>query len=282
MTWFLLAIAASLMFASMDLLMRTLSVRTSSPRVFSVVFNLWGSAFAVAVFIAQGGSFLSLSRLTPFQYLLIASTCILYGIYERFQFTARQGMDAATYSIILKISSVISFLGAVLYLGESITVAKIAGTSLIIAASMMLVYKNPRFVYSSAMGYALICAVALGITGFLDKPASAPVTASLYSFLVWIVPIGIIAFPGVRISEVIREFRIGGKRVALAALLNVAGYIIYIRALSLAEASQVNPITSTSGILTVLGGIYLLSERDHLKRKIAAGILAFAGVVLLA
>lgn len=193
MTWLLFAIAASLMFASMDLLMRTLSTRTSSPRVFSVVFNLWGAAFAVVVFFIQGGSFVSLRSLTPIQCLLIASTCILYGIYERFQFSARQGMDAATYSIILKISSVISFLGAVWYLGESISVSKIAGTSLIIIASLMLVYKNPRFVYSPAMGYALICAIALGATGFLDKPASAPVSASLYSFLVWIVPIGIIA-----------------------------------------------------------------------------------------
>lgn len=281
MTWFLLAAASAFIFAALELLMRVLSVKTHSPRIFSLVFNLWGAVFAIMLFIAEGGSFASLASLTLSQYLWIVAAIILYGIYERSQFFARRGMDAATFSIIMKLNTVIGFFGAILVLGEPLTITKVVGVALIIGASLSLVYKNPKFTLSEAFIYTLVCAATLGSTGFVDKPASSPLPATLYSFLVWCFPLFIIAFPRVSKKEFVRELKIGGWKVALAALLNVVGYIIYIHAVTLAEASRVNPIVATYGILTVIGGIFILKERDHFWRKIAAGIVAFAGVILL-
>jgi len=281
MLWFLLAIGSAFIFAAQDLLMRILAVRTGSPRLFSVVFNLYGAAFAILLFLSERGSLAALWGLTPVQYALLASTIILYGLYERTQFFARSGTDASTFAIIFRLSTVIGFIGAIFFLQEAMTPGKIAGVVLIILASLLLVYKNPKFKFTPAFGYAVLCAVLLGLTSVLDKPASAFLPASLYSFVVWCMPIVIIAFPRVTKKEIVRELRIGGWKVALAALLNVVGYIMYINALSLAEASRVNPIAATSGILTVAGGIVLLKEHGHLWRKIAAGVLAFVGVILL-
>ncbi len=281
MLWFYLAIAACLIFAAQELLMRVLSIRAGSPRVFSFVFNAWGALFAIAVFIAEKGSFRQLAHLTPIQISLILTAIVLYGIYERSQFVARRGIDAATFSIIMKINTVISFVGAIVFLGEPMTLNKTFGVTLIIAAGLLLVYKNPKFRISESFLYTLLCALALGTVGFVDKPASAPVPPALYSFLVWCAPLAIIAFPGIRIRDVRKEFKIGSWKVAAAALLNVVGYIIYLKALTLADASRVNPIVATSGILTVLGGIIVLRERDHFLRKILAGFIAFAGVILL-
>ena len=281
MLWFFLAIASALIFASQELLMRVLAVRTGSPRIFAVVFNIWGALFAILLFLFERGSLDALGTLTPVQYLLLASTVILYGFYERTQFYARQGVDASTFAIIFRLSTVIGFVGAILFLGEPFTVAKLVGVLLIIAASLFLIYKNPKFSLTRPFWYAVLCAVFLGLTSVLDKPASAPLPATLYSFAVWCFPIIIIAFPGVRKKELVREFHIGGWKVALAALLNVTGYILYIQAMSLAEASRVNPISATSGIFTVAGGILLLHERSHLQRKIVATVLAFMGVLLL-
>jgi len=281
MLWFFLALASAFIFTAQELLMRVLAVRTGSPRIFAVVFNLWGALFAVVMFVLERGSLAALLGLTPTQYLLIASTVILYGLYERTQFFARQGTDASTFAIIFRLSTVIGFIGAILFLQEALTVEKIIGVFLIILASLLLVFKNPKFAMTPALGYAVLCAVLLGLTSILDKPASEPLPATLYSFIVWCLPIVIVAYPRITKKEIVREFHIGGWKVALAALFNVVGYIIYIQALSLAEASRVNPISATSGVLTVFGGILLLKEHGHLWRKIIATIVAFAGVVLL-
>ena len=281
MVWFYLAIASTVTFAAQELLMRMLSIKTGNPRIFSTVFNLWGSAFAILVFLLQKGSLLELFHLSFWQYLLIAMSIVCYGLYERFQFSARSGMDAATFAIVMRLQTVIAFMGAMVFLHEPFTLVKTAGVLLVVSASFLLVYKNPSFRYTPAFGYAILCSVLLGSTGFIDKPASAPLHASLYSFLMWVVPLAIIVYPGISAQELRKEFRIGGWKVALAALLNVVGYIIYIQAISFAEASRINPIVATNSVLTVLGGIFLLHERDHFWRKILAGFIAFAGVALL-
>lgn len=281
MLWFFLALASALIFAAQELLMRILAIRTGSPRIFAVVFNLWGAGFALLLFLLERGSLAGLMGLSTTQYVLLASTVILYGLYERTQFFARQGTDASTFAIIFRLSTVIGFIGAIIFLQEALTPEKISGVLLIISASLLLVFKNPKFAVTPALGYAVLCAVLLGLTSVLDKPASEPLPATLYSFVVWCFPIVIVAFPKITKKEIVREFHIGGWKVALAAFLNVVGYIVYIQALSLAEASRVNPITATTGIFTVAGGIYFLKEHGHLWRKIIATIIAFIGVVLL-
>lgn len=281
MTWFYLALTSAFIFAAQELLMRVLSVQTGSPRLFSLVFNLWGTVFSAALFVIERGSFAPLTALSITQYLWIAAALLLYGIYERSQFFARQGQDAATFTVIMRINTVVGFFGAIAFLGEPLTLAKAAGVTMVILASLLLVFHNPHFKFSKSFFYTLLCAVALGMVGFVDKPASAPVPPTLYSFLVWCLPLGIIAFPGVSRKDLIKEMRIGGWKVALAAILNVVGYVIYINALSMSDASRVNPITATYSILTVLGGVVLLRERDHYGRKILAGLIACIGVILL-
>lgn len=69
MLWFLLAIASALIFAAQELLMRVLAIRTGSPRIFAVLFNLWGALFAVILFLFERGSLSGLFGLTPMQYL---------------------------------------------------------------------------------------------------------------------------------------------------------------------------------------------------------------------
>jgi len=281
MFWFYLAVAATFIFAAQELLMRVLSIRTDNPRLFSVAYNTWGAAFAILLFVVQRGTLSALLTLRMPQILLIAASAAMYGLYERYQFNARRGMDAATFAIVMRLQTVIAFFGAILFLGESLTLVKFSGVLLIVVATMLLIYRNPKFSFTPAFWYAMVCSIMLGATGFTDKPASVALPASLYSFLMWTLPLGIIAFPGIQVKQLKKEFRNGGWHIAIAAILNVVGYIIYIRALGLAEASRVNPIVATNSVITVLGGIYLLHERDHFRRKLLAGIIAFAGVILL-
>lgn len=279
--WFILALISAVLFASQELLMRVTAVRTGSPRVFSLVFNLWGASLAALFFFINGGSFRILFSLSPHQYGLLFLAVVVYGMYERTHFFARQGVEASVFAIIFRLSTVIGFIGAISLLHELLTGQKILGVCMVITASFLLIFRNPKFRISTPFWYAIASAVLLGFASVVDKPASAALPASLYSILVWCLPLPIIAFPGISKNELIKEFRIGGWKIALAALVNVSGYIIYITALSMAEASRVNPIEATSGILTVLGGIVFLREKDHMTRKLFAGLIAFIGVILL-
>lgn len=281
MPWHFYALLSALIFAVQDLLMRVLAVKSDIPRAFSVVFNLWGAFFAILAFIIQGGSFSQLSKLTPLNILFISSTIILYGLYERYQFSARKGINASSLSIIFRLSTVIAFIGSIVFLREVLTINKIIGATLIIGASGLLLYKNIHLTRNRSLGLAFLCSIFLGIAWILDKPASAHIQPALYSFFVWCIPIFIIAFPKIQLQQIRKEFYIGGWKVAFAALLNVVGFILNIQAFSLADASRVIPTVSINGILIVLGGIIILREHDHIVRKILAASIAFVGVYLL-
>lgn len=105
MPWYFYALLSALFFAAQELLMRVLAIKSGIPRVFSVIFNAWGAFFAVIVFILQRGSFSGLWQLSPVQYVLIVSSMIAYGLYERYQFTARKGLDASFLAIIFRLES---------------------------------------------------------------------------------------------------------------------------------------------------------------------------------
>lgn len=281
MPWYIYPLGSAVFFASQELLMRVMAVRSHSPRVASVIFNLWGAVFAVTLFLLQKGSFRQLFDLTWSQYALLVAAIILYGLYERFQFFARKGVEASTLAILFKLTTVIAFTGSIVLLGELLTFHKMFGALLIVGGTLLLVYRNPKFEFTPAFGFAIFCVVIMGIAQVVDKLASAPMSATLYSFILWTAPICIIAFPGFTKREFFSELKIGSWKVPLAAFLNVSGYILLIRAYALADASRVIPIMSINGILAVLGGIVLLRERDHLWRKLAAGLIAFTGVYLL-
>ncbi len=123
--------------------------------------------------------------------------------------------------------------------------------------------------------------LSLGIAWMLDKPGSQGLPASLYSFIVWVAPLGVIALPSLSFKQLRREAIIGGWKVALLAFLNVFGYFIYLKALALENAAKIIPITSSSATLIVLAGIFLLKERTFMTRKILAGVLMFFGILLL-
>lgn len=281
MPWYFYALLSTVFFAAQDLFMRVLAVKSGVPRIFSVVFNLWGAFFAILAFIIQKGSFNDLKALTPSNIILILCAIILYGLYERTHFSARKGIDASSFSIIFRLNTVIAFIGSIVWLNESITVDKIFGAVLIIGASFLLIYKNIKLKINRSFWLAILSAMLLGIVVVVDKPASAHMQPALYSFLVWCFPIFIIAFPSVSLKQLKKEFSIGGFKVAFTALLNVTGFILFIKAMAMTDASRVILVDSLIGIFVVLGGIVILKEHDHIWRKICAAIIAFIGVYIL-
>lgn len=279
--WLILALGAVIMFTAQNLLMRVLAVKSEHPRTFSFVFNSWGTVFAAILYLIERPSLASLPHFTWIQVLLIIGATLGYGLYERTHFLARKELEASTTAILFRLTPVITFIGALLFLHEPFTITKFAGSAILIGASLVVVHKNPKLQASSAVWIAVFAAVMLGLAGVFDKPASFGIPANLYSVALWGLSLIIVAFPTISLSQLKTEFIIGGWKVAITALLNVIGFVFYVQALSLADASLVTPVTSSSGTLTVIAGIFFLKEKSFVGRKILAGILMAFGILLL-
>ena len=279
--WLILSLAAVLMFTAQNILMRVLAVKSDHPRTFSFIFNLWGTLFALLIFAIERPSMISITRISWLQILLIGGAALGYGLYERTHFLARKHLDASTTAVLFRLGPIIAFIGAIIFLHEPLTVTKFIGASILIGASFIVLHKNPHLRANRAVYLAIFGASMLGLAALFDKPASDGIPVALYSAAMWAFSLPIIAFPKMTLKQLKKEFSIGGWKVALTAFLNVFGFILYLKALSLADASRVIPITSSTGTLTVLAGIFILKENSYIGRKIFAGILMLVGILLL-
>lgn len=279
--WLILALLAAFIFTAQNLLMRVLAVKSVHPRTFSFVFNSWGTFFAVILFFIERPSLDIFPHISWTQWFLIAGAVAGYGLYERTHFLARKELEASTTAILFRLAPVISFVGALVFLHEPLTFPKLTGAALLIGASLVVIYKNPKLRANRAVWIALFSATMLGFAGLFDKPASRGIPINLYSVALWGLSLIIVAFPSISRKQLTNEFQIGGWKVALTAFLNVIGFVLYVQALALADTSRVTPITTSSGTMVVLGGIIFLHERTHLKKKLIAGLLMVIGIFLL-
>lgn len=279
--WLILSLTAVLMFTAQNLLMRVLAVKSSNPRIFSFIFNSWAAMFAVFLFVIERPTLADIQPASWVQLLLIAGAVLGYGLYERTHFLARKHLEASTIAILFQLSPVIAFVGSLIFLHESLTVSKVVGATLLILASLVVIQKNPQLRFNRSILIALFSAFVLGLAEMFDKPASANIPINLYSAAMWTLSLPLIAFPSLTLKQVAKEFKIGGWKVALTAFFNVFGFVLYLKALAMTDASRVIPIISSSATFVVLGGIIFLHERSHFGRKLIAGILILIGILLL-
>ncbi len=262
-------------------MMRVFAVNTKDTRAFSFVYNCYASSFVVILYLIETRGTLSIpNNVPPIQIFLILLAAAFYGLYERFNYKARKLIEASTFSILYQLTTVIAFIISIAFLGESFTLAKSIGMLLIVIASIAALYEKGHIKIGKQLFIPFLVIILLALAMTFDKPASLGVPTGFYNVLVWVPAILIVFIPKISGTALKVEFITGSWKIAVAAFLNVIGYYIFIKALALADASKVIPITSTSTVLVVLGGIFLLNERTNLGKKIFAGVLVFIGVLL--
>lgn len=281
MSWFLYSLIVLFIFTFWNLWIKILAVESKDQRAFSFVYNLWGALFAIALYALTTKSAFSLPRIAPIGVALILTASLFYGGFERLQFYARKAIDASTITILLRLAPVVTFVASIVFLRESITLSKSIGIITIVCATLIITYKNIKLSINKNLILALVCAILLGLGWTIDKKATLYIPNALYTLVIWILPLMVIYFPHIPSSSIVNEFRIGSWKTAFLAFLNVLGYYLQLKALSLADASKVIPIIHTSSVFVVIGGIYILKEKEHIGKKIVAAILATIGVFFL-
>ncbi len=278
--WLFFAISAALLFTSLNLLMRVLAVKSEHPRAFAFSFNVFGAFFAILLIFLEGKPSFNIAP-DFWVGILILFAIMFYGLFERLQIYAKKHIDASTTAILFRLSPVLTFILSIILLKEALTLQKILGSLAILLATFLVVIKNTDLKLNKPFFAALVCATALALGWTIDKTVSSKVSLSLYTAIIWSLPLIFIFLPGLSLKSIKREFQIAGWKIPLLALINVLGFYFQLKAFSLQDASRVIPISSSSAVLTVIGGIFILKERTHLIRKIIAVILVFIGVFLL-
>ena len=279
MLWLIYALLAALLFALVALLSRVISINSAHPRAYSIIFGLSSSVCTLLLFLVEPFSFRPVS--TVVLVLTVIST-ICYGLGDRLAFTVSKSIEASLLTIIDKLTPIVTFVASLIFLGESFTLKKLVAVILILLGNLIVVYKSTVIKFDTPFFLALFAAACLGIGLTIDKRISIAYALPVYAFINFFAPALYNTFiPPLAFSTIAREFKVAFWRISLLAAASVLGYYFTLKAFSLADASRVVPIMSSSTILVVLAGAIFLKERTHLGRKVIAGICVCVGVVLI-
>lgn len=282
MTWFYYAAGAVALFTTLNLLQRVLATKSEDERSLAILFNTLAATIAIIVFFLTGSYSHFRLPTTPWAYISLLVASFFYGMFERGRFYAAKQLDASIFSTVLNVSVVVAFVCAIFIYSEALTLKKVIGAVAIFVALFLVSYNKTKSKTSlKDILFGVIISVSLGLGWVLDKKGTQYFNPDTYSIMLWTVPLFFIYFPKVNFQKIKREFKLSSWRVVLLSFINVIGYLFQLKALSLQEATRVIPIIQTSTLFVILLGIILLNERDHLYKKILAGIIAVAGVYLL-
>ena len=281
MAWIYFAISVVFINTSLDLLQRILSVKTENPRSLAFIFNLYGVIFAIVVSILTGWIYKFEFLFTIPNVVIVLVGGFLYGTFEKFRFRAAKNLEASVLITLFTVAIAINFIGSVIFFHEPITFTKLLGLGLIISGILLVSNKSLRKLNKNHLYIGVLTATILGFAWLNDKLGTSYFNPETYTLLMWILPLFIVYSPKISFRVYKSDMVSGSWKLILMAALNVCSYFLFLSGLRLAESSRFIPITQTSILTTVLAGVLLLKETDHVKQKIIASILAFAGVFFL-
>ena len=180
-----------------------------------------------------------------------------------------------------------------LFLGESLTVAGMAGILLVLVGVYTLHLKSLqlssllgplRSFMGPAFGFALIAAVGTTIYSLSDNMAVARVSPILYDF--WLE----IAITIALVSAVLQKRRWGNlktewmntwKTITVSGALMRGGYLLVLVAMTLAPVSYLLALRQISVVIGALLGVALLGEGYGASRLLGSAAI-FVGVYIIA
>lgn len=169
-----------------------------------------------------------------------------------------------------------------IFLAESITPLKIAGTMLIFGGLTAIGFQSGREKFNKGIVLVLVAAFLSAGLAIVDKSAVLYFTPGMFAFLVFIIP-GLIMLPAVarRRPDAKKLLKTSGKYLLAVVILGAVAYYATLKAFQLGDASLAYPIIRMSSVITVIGAIAFLHEHKNLKSRIIATALAVTGGVLL-
>ncbi len=177
---------------------------------------------------------------------------------------------------------------AILFLGEPISLAVIAGTTLIVAGVTLISWQGDKRAASFRwwhLAYPLGAAVLAGISHPLRRYTLSLANEPVYLAAV----IGIVALPWLASATLLpgqKQKPVWDRRAVgpflLAGTFETLGILLVILALSVGHVVVVSPIVATSPLWIVLGTFLFLRDVETINWRTVAGVIAVvSGTVMI-
>lgn len=216
-------------------------------------------------------------------YILLGIACIFYAITDRFNTTARRGLEVSVHSILGQISTVFVITWGIIFFKEEIILKKLLGAILILFGNVIVLYKKGKFEWNKYIIFALIGNLAMSIGISVDVGISNQFNMPIYVAITLIVPAILICLTErIKVKEVVDEFK-NGKKIAILTVCCSWGIMIIsmLRAYQFGSVTTIAPLCATTTILNVLVAYIALKERDSLFKKVLASVIVVLGIILV-
>lgn len=282
MSWFILSLFALISFVLYDLAGRYLATRSSNPQAFAIIYNLAVTILAPLLFLFDP----TLPHdITPRVIIITIIGLVVWGLFGRFEYFAKKHTEASTMTIVTKLDVILNFLLVILFLGEKPTPIKFIGMSLIIVANLILFLGHSwrKVISDQGLKYSLLIATLLAIGWVFDTVNVKSWGVATFSILSFLAPFLLSSiFPRVKLAELKHEISLNPLwQIFVMASLNLAGYALMLKALTLGPATSVMPIVTSTSPLVVLFGYLILKEKDYPLRKLSAAMLSVLAIYLM-
>lgn len=282
---FLLVLAAAAAHSGWN----ALAKRAQDPLLF-----LWSSVSLASLGLMPLGVWaLAREGWAPGAELFVLATVIIHAVYFYALGRAYAAGDlSVVYPVARGLGVALVPLLAFLFLDERLSLVGALGIALVvggIAAMHLAADGSPRTARPSGRGsraaglrWAILTGLTIAAYSVVDKAGVTRVHPLGYISLLG-VGMSLLLAPLVlrRRADLVREWRLNGRAIALASTMNLTSYLLVLFAFRLSKAGYVVAVRETSIVLSVLIGSVLMRE-GHIGPRLAGAAVVLGGVACVA
>ncbi len=284
----LLAVFSTVGVSAWSLLSRKIFGGESDFLAAGALNEILSASLLVLLLVSFGSAFgafsLDLSAIPLVGWAALIISLFSYTAGTLVSYKAFQTGEANERAVINQLQNVLTLALAALLLSEPLLASKVLGVLLILVAAVLCTYrKSGSRWHVSGVKLFLVAALFFGIGGLSDKVALQFFPVLLYAPLMFIGPAVVaLAMLGRQTMPRLRAVWVRhGLWIPLFSILSAIPYLAFLYALRELPVSVVAPFMNTNVVLTAVGGIILLNEREGWPQKLAGAALAFVGALLL-
>lgn len=277
---FIFFVFLAVIFGTINRLLNRHVLKETDPYAFALITQIISALILLPLAIIN----FSLPKSTE-AYIVLAIASFLWALVSFSTYKSYKSTEVSIRDPLNQSKLIWTLIFGILLLGEFVTSNRIIGTLIVfLGISLLMWHPERKFGKFSDTGvkWTIGAAILSATVAIVDKLSLTWFKPEVYGFLVFFFPMLILlAFMPKRTHHIKHLFKIRGKSAVITIFVGTLTYYFTLKAFSLEDVTLVYPLIQLSTLLTVLGGIVIMKEREHFWQKIIATIIIITGSIVL-